>query len=129
MLSGRLFRGVKSVEVAWKIKTDIRGRFPMSIGVCSVLFWDLLCILFNCAFNAFYKVNHGLEVPRETRLEKLMRLLEVLKNMHGGKVELSTKTILGMHFWSKSQMEKVEVVVQEGGSRLSCGSYLGGSLL
>ena len=37
-----------------------------------------LRILFNCAFNAFYKVNHGLQVPRETRLEKSMRLLEVL---------------------------------------------------
>ena len=64
-------------------------------------FWNFcifLCILFNCAFNGFYKVNHGLEVPRETRLEKLMRLLEVLKKMHGGKAELSTKTILGMHF-------------------------------
>ena len=55
-------------------------------------------ILFNWAFNAFYKVNHGLEVPRETRLEKSMRLLEVLKKMHGGKAELSTKTILGVHF-------------------------------
>ena len=41
----------------------------------------LLRILFNCAFNAFYRVNHGLEVPRETRLEKLMRLLEVLEKI------------------------------------------------
>ena len=46
--------------------------------------------------------------------------------MHGEKAELSTKTILGMRFWSKSQMEKIKVVAQWGGSRLSCGSYLGG---
>ena len=110
ILSGRLLRKVKYVEVAWKIETDIRGRFPMSIGAFSVLFLDFLYflrILFNCAFNAFYKVNHGLEVPRETRLEKLMRLLEVLKKMHGGKAELSTKTILGKYFRCKSQMEKI----------------------
>ena len=85
--------------------------------------------LFNCALHAFYKVNHGLEVPRETRREKLMRLVEVSKKMHGGKAELSTKTILGMQFRSESQMEKNGVVVQGGGSRLSCGSYLGGSYL
>ena len=120
------------MEVAWKIETDIRGRFPMSIGICSVLFLDFLyfvCILFNCAYDAFYKENHGLEVPRGTRLEKLMRLLEVSKKMHGGKAELSQKTISVMHFRSKSQTEKIKVVAQGGGSRLSCGSYLGGSLL
>ena len=58
-----------------------------------------------------------------------MRLLEVSKKMHGGKAELSTKTISGMYFRCKSQMEKIKVVAQGGGSRLSCGSYLGGSLL
>ena len=55
-----------------------------------------LCLL--RAFYAFYQENHGLEVPRETRLEKLMRLQEVSKEMHGGNVELSTKTISGVHF-------------------------------
>ena len=88
-----------------------------------------LRIFFNCAFYAFYKENHALEVPRETRLEKLMRLLEVLKEMHGGKGELSTKTILGVHFRAKSQMEKIKVVAQGDGSRLSCGSYLGGVII
>ena len=88
-----------------------------------------LCIFFNCVFYVFYKENQGLEVPRETRLEKLMRLLEVSKEMHGGKAELSTKTISGMYFRCKSQMEKIKVVAQGGGSRPSCGSYLGRSLL
>ena len=37
-LSKRLLRVVKSVEVAWEIVTDIWRRFPMSIGVFSVLF-------------------------------------------------------------------------------------------
>ena len=94
-----------------------------------LFFLDCLCIFLNCVFYAFYKENQGLEVPRETRLEKLMRLLEVSKKMHGGKAELSTKTIFGMHFRCKSQMGKIEVVAQGGGSRPSCGSYLGGSLL
>ena len=70
-----------------------------------------------------------MEVPRETRLEKLMRLLEVSKKMHGGKAELSTKTSFGVRFRSKSQLEKIKVVGQGGGFRLSCGTYLGGSLL
>ena len=116
----------------WNIETDIRGRFPMSIGVFSVLLLDFLyflCILFNCAFNAFSKVNHGLEVPRETRLEKLMRLLEVSKKMQVGNVELATKTISGVHFQSKSQLEKIKVVARGGGSGMSWGSYLGRSLL
>ena len=83
----------------------------------------------NCAFYAFYKENQGLEVPREMRLEKLMRPLEVSKEMHGGKAELSTKTIFGVHFRSKSQLEKIKVVAQGCGSGMSWGSYLGGSLL
>ena len=94
ILSGRLLRGVKSVGEAWEIETNIWGRFPHSIFVFSVLFLNsfyLLRIFFNCAFYAFYKENHGLEVPRETGLEKLMRLLEVSKKMHVGNVELSTK--------------------------------------
>ena len=70
-----------------------------------------------------------MEVPRETRLEKLMRLLEVSKKMHGGKAELSTKTISGMYFRCKSQMDKIKVVAQGGGSRPSCGSYLGGVII
>ena len=91
----------KICGMAWKIETDIWGRFPMSIAVSSVCF--LICqyflhIFFNCVFYAFYKENQGLEVPRETRLEKLMRLLEVSKKMHGGKPELSTKTISGCMF-------------------------------
>ena len=108
-LSGRLLRGVTYVEVALEIRTDIWGRFPMSIVVSSVWFLIclyFLCIFFNCVFYAFYKENQGLEVPRETRLEKLMRLLEVSKKMHGGKAELSTKTISGMYFQCKSQMDK-----------------------
>ena len=119
-------------EVAWKIETDIWGRFPMSIVVSSVwslIFLYFLRIFFNCVFCAFYKKNQGLEVPREMRLEKSMRLLEVSKQMHGGKVELSTKTILGLHFRSKSQMDKIKVVAQGGGSRPSCGSYLGGVII
>ena len=67
-----------------------------------------------------------MEVPRETRLEKLMRLLDVLKELQGGKAELSTKTNFGVHFRSKSQMRKIKVVAQGGGSRLSGGSYLVG---
>ena len=130
--SGRLLRWVKSVEEARQIETDIWGRFPMSIVVSSVwflIFLYFLRIFFNCIFYAFYKENQGLEVPRETRLEKLMRLLEVSKQMHGRTAELSTKTILGLHFQPKSQMEKIKGVAQGGGSRLFCGSYLGGSLL
>ena len=122
----------KICGMAWEIETDIWGRFPMSIVVSSVwflIFLYFLRIFFNCVFCAFYKENQGLEVPRETRLEKLMRLLEVSKKMHGGKAELSTKTISGMYFRCKSQMEKIKVVAQGGGSRPSCGSYLGGSLL
>ena len=122
----------KICGMAWEIETDIWGRFPMSIVVSSVwflIFLYFLRIFFNCVFYAFYKENQGLEVPRETRLEKLMRLLEVSKKMHGGKAELSTKTIFGMCVRCKSQMEKIKVVAQGGGSRPSCGSYLGGSLL
>ncbi len=105
--------------------SNVNGCFSVVFLICSYF----LHIFFNCAFYAFYKEHQSLEVPRETRLEKLMRLLEVSKKMHGGKAELSTKTILGVHFWSKSQMEKFKVVAQGGGSRLSCGRYLGGSLL
>ena len=119
----------KICGMAWEIETDIWRRLPMSIVVSSVWFLDFLYFLrifFNCVFYAFYKENQGLEIPRETRLEKLMRLLEVSKRMHGGKAELSTKNIFGMYFRCKSQMEKIKVVAQGGGSRLSCGSYLGG---
>ena len=67
-----------------------------------------------------------MEVPRETRLEKLMRLLEVSKTMHVGNLELSTKTISGVHFQSKSQLEKIKVVAQMGGSGMSWGVTWGG---
>ena len=93
------------------------------------VFLNCFRILLNCAFYAFYKENQGLEVPRETRLEKLMRLLEVSKQMHGGKAQLSTKTISWMYFRCKSQMERIKVVAQGGRSRHSCGSYPGGSVL
>ena len=132
ILSGRLLRGVKYFEVAWKIETDIWSRIPTSLLDLSVFvfhFLHFLRIFFNCAFYAFYKENHGLEVPRETRLEKLMRLLEVSKKMHVANVKLSTKTISGVHFQSKSQLEKIKVVAQGDGSRPSSGSYLGESLL
>ena len=131
-LSGKLLRRVKSVGEAWEIETHIGGRLPHSIVAFSVCFFDFLHFLrifSNCVFYAFYKENHGLEVPRETRLEKLMRLLDVSPKMHRGKVELSTKTIFGMYFRCKSQIQKIKVVAQGGGSRPSCGSYLGGSLL
>ena len=101
VLSGRLLRWVKSVGEAWEIESHIGGLFPYKIFVfseCFVFVLNCLRIFLNCAFYAFYKENQGLEVPRETRLEKLMRLLEVLKKMHGRKAELSTKTILSMHF-------------------------------
>ena len=94
----------------------------MSIIVFSVLFVNVLYFLrifFNCAFYAFYQENQGLEVPRETRLQKFMRLLEVSKKMHVGNVELSTKTSSGVHFQSKSQLEKIKVVAQGGGSGMS----------
>ena len=132
VLSGRLLRWVKSVGEAWEIESHIWGPFTyyfFAFPVCFLFFLNCLLIFLNCAFYAFYKENQGLEVPRETRLEKLMRLLEVSKQMHGGKAELSTKTIFGMYFRSKSQMEKIKVVAQGGGSRPSCGSYLRESLL
>ena len=53
-----------------------------------------------------------MEVPKETRVEKLMRLLEVSEKMYGGKAELSTKTIFGVHFRSTSQTKKIRVVAQ-----------------
>ena len=84
-LSGRLLRGVEYVEVAWKIETDIWSRFSHEFVVFSILFSNVLyflSIFFNYAFYAFYKENHGLEVPRETRLQKLMRLLEVSSKIH-----------------------------------------------
>ena len=48
--------------------------------------------------------------------------------MHVENVELSPKAISGVHFQSKSQLEKIKVVAQGGGSGMSWGSYLGGSL-
>ena len=102
------------------------GRCWIHFSCCIFVFCDFHVFLLNSAFLAFHKTNQGLEVSRETRLEKLMRLLEVSKKMHGGKAELSTKTIFGMYFRCKSQMEKIKVVAQGGGSRPSCGSYLGG---
>ena len=52
-----------------------------------------------------------------------------MQKLHGGKAELSTKTISGMYFRCKSQMEKIKVVAQGGGSRPSCGSYLGATII
>ena len=52
-----------------------------------------------------------------------------IQKKNGGKAELSTKTVFGMYFRCKSQMEKIKVVAQGGGSRPLCGSYLRGSLL
>ena len=104
-----MLRGVKFVGEAWEIKYHIWGPFTYEIFAFSawvLFFLNCLRILLNCAFYAFYKGNQGLEVPRETRLEKLMRLLEVSKKKHGGKAELSTKTILGGHFGPKSHMDK-----------------------
>ena len=92
VLSGRLLRWVKSVGEAWEIESHIWGPFIYSIFAFSVSCFVLNClrIFLNCAFYEFYKENQGLEVPRETRLEKLMRLLEASKKMHGGKADLST---------------------------------------
>ena len=78
------------------------------------MFRTFYVFVFNCFFCAFYKENHSLEVPRETRLEKLMRLLDVSSKMHGGKAELSTKTILSMQFWSKSHMAKNQASCSRG---------------
>ena len=84
-----------------------RGPVTYYVFVCFCFFIIyLLRIFLNCAFYAFYKENQGLELPRETRLAKLMRLLEVSKKMHVGNVEISTKAISGVHFQSKSQLEK-----------------------
>ena len=58
----------------------------------------------------------------ETRLEKLMRLLEVSKKMHGGVAELSTKTILGCIFGLSRTWTKIKLVAQGGGFGLSGGS-------
>ena len=52
-------------------------------------FCDVHVFLLNSSFFAFYKENQGLEVPRETRLEKLMRLLKVSSEIDRGKAELS----------------------------------------
>ena len=131
-LSGRLLRWVKSVEWHRTSKPIFGDGFQsrsLFLLYCFFICLYFLRIFFNCVFYAFYKENQGLEVPRETRLEKLMRLLEVPTKMHGGKAELSTKTISGMYFRCKSQMEKTKVVAQGDGSRPSCGSYLGRSFL
>ena len=106
-LSGRLLRGVEYFEVAWKIETDIWSRFSHSIVfVLNILY--LLRIFFNCAFYAFYEENHGLEVPRETRLEKLMRVLEVLKKCMEKKPSCQRKPFWGCtsglsRKWKKSR--------------------------
>ena len=107
-LSGRLLRWVN----LWNGMGN-RNRYLGTVSnvdrcfFCMVFDFSVrfLRFFFNCVFYAFYKENQGLEVPRETRLEKLMRLLEVSKQMHGGKAELSTKTIFGMYFRCKSQIE------------------------
>ena len=70
-----------------------------------------------------------MEVPRETRLEKLMRLLEVSKEMHGGKAELSTKIILGVHFWFKSHMDKNQASCSGGWIRDVLGELPGGVII
>jgi len=71
-------------------------------------FLYLLSIFFNCAFYALYKENQGLEVPRETRLEKLMRLLEVSKKCMEEKPSWQQKPFRGCIFglsqkWKKSR--------------------------
>ena len=101
----------KICGMAWEIETDIWGRFPMSIVISSVWFLIFLYfvrIFFNCVFYAFYKENQGLEVPRETRLEKLMRLLEVSKKCMEGKRSCQQKPFPGCIFgvsrkWKKSR--------------------------
>ena len=107
-LSGRLLRWLKSVEWHRKSKPIFGDGFQCR-SLFLLYYFRFVCtlyIFFNCVFYTFYKENQGLEEPRETRLEKLMRLLEVSKKMHGGKADLSTKTIFGVHFRSKSQTEK-----------------------
>ena len=108
-------------KICWR---GMGNRVPY-LGTISIL--TLFCSL--CVLYAFYKENQGLEVPRETRLEKFNASPGGIQKMHGGKAELSTRTIFGMYFRCKSQMEKIKVVAQGGGSRPSCGSYLGWSLL
>ena len=60
ILSGRLLRGVKSVEVAWEIETDIWGRFPISIVVCSVLF---VMIFYFHVFSSIAPFTHSTRKP------------------------------------------------------------------
>ena len=53
-LSGRLLRGVKYVEEACEIETDIWRRLPISIDVFSVsflIFLDFVRIFFNVPFT------------------------------------------------------------------------------
>ena len=59
----------------------------------------------------------------------MIRLLEVSSKIHGAKAELSKKTMLGLHVWSKSELEKIRVVAQGGARGLSSWSELKGSLL
>ena len=73
-----------------------------------LFFLNCLRIFLNCAFHAFYKENQGLEVPRETRLEKLMRLMEVSKKCMEGKPSCEQKPFPGCFFgvsrkWKKSR--------------------------
>ena len=69
---------------------------------------ECLRMFLNCAFYAFYKENQGLEVPRETRLEKLMRLLELSKKCMEGKPSCQQEPFPGCIFgvsrkWKKSR--------------------------
>ena len=79
-----------------KSKPIFRDGFHNESLFVLYCFWIAIFLVFlsDCVFFTLYKDNHGLEVPREMRLEKLMRLLEVSKKMHGGKAELSTN-----NFW------------------------------
>ena len=57
----------------------------------------------NSAFAAFYKESEGREVPRETRLEKLVRFLKVSSEMAGKKTEMSRIDGPGMVFWGRGR--------------------------
>ena len=51
--------------------------------------------------SAFYKESEGREVPRETRLEKLVRFLKVSSEMARRKAEFSRIDILGIALWGR----------------------------
>ena len=63
------------------------GRCWIHFSCCIFVFGDFHVFLLNSAFPVLYEQNQGLEVFRETRLEKLMRLLGVSSKIYGGKLE------------------------------------------